>query len=85
MASFGEGAFRLSLRKNIPLVFGWIEETKEKKLKLRLREIYKQTEKKPPSIFNPKIQSFSSSYFTKTSFIFGATVDFSGERTGFIN
>ncbi len=40
MASFGEGAFRLSLRKNIPLIFSWIEETKEKKLILHLREIY---------------------------------------------
>ena len=59
MASFGEGAFRLSLRKNIPLVFGWIEETKEKKLKLRLREIYNpQTEKKPPSI-EKLIQKYS--------------------------
>ena len=51
MASFGEGAFRLTLKKNIPLIFGWIEETKVKKLRLHLREIYNpQTEKNIPDI-----------------------------------
>ena len=51
MASFGEGAFRLTIKRNIPLIFGWIEETKAKKLRLHLREIYNpQTEKKPPEI-----------------------------------
>ena len=41
----------MTLKRNIPLIFGWIEETKAKKLRLHLREIYNpQTEKKIPEI-----------------------------------
>ena len=50
-ASFGEGAFRLALKMNVPIIYGWVEEIHSKKLILHLREIYlPQKEQNKPSV-----------------------------------
>ena len=50
-ASFGEGSFRLALKMNVPIIYGWVEEVHSKKLILHLREIYlPQKEKNKPTI-----------------------------------
>lgn len=49
-ASFSEGAFRLALKTKTPIIFGYLEESPQKKLLFHLKQIYYPNEKKQPSV-----------------------------------